>query len=232
MIVPTMRHKRTAGGRNVARIYIQTRRVFRWLIPMILCVLLLFLWFRIDRKIRPVAEKTCLYECESLTSKLVSESVADALEIVTAMDLSLSSASYDANGEITGIRANADAVNMVQTILLEKMNTSLDAQRSAEFSVHLGTLTGMYTMAGRGVEIPLRYVPKGTAEVKLQSKFTSAGINQTIHTLTADITVHAGCSVPFYQAEGTQTYSYLLAETVIVGDVPAVSWANRAIPAV
>ncbi len=227
----TMRHKRTAGGRNVARIFIKTKKILYLIVLIVISVILIFLWIRIDKKMRPAAEKACLYECESLTSRIVSESVSDALEIMSGLELTLSSATYDKNGSITGIHANADAVNTVQTILLEQMNTALNEKRGAEFFIHLGTLTGMHTMAGRGAEIPLRYIPKGSADITLQSNFTSAGINQTIHTLSAEITVSAGCSVPLYQAESTQTYTYLLAETVIVGDVPTVSWQNKAIPA-
>ncbi len=181
--------------------------------------------------LRPSAEQACLYECRRMTSQIVAESVDAALETVSVMDLSLTNASYDENGSITGIHAGTDAINTVQTVLLEQLNMALSRQKSAEFTIHLGTLTGMYTLTGRGAEIPLRYLPAGTAEVNLQSDFSSAGINQTIHTLTAEITVHAGCSVPLYRADAEQTFTYLLAETVIVGDVPDVSWSGRAYPA-
>lgn len=189
------------------------------------------LWLRIDARLRPSAEKACLHACRNMTSQIVAESVAAALEIAASMDLSLTYASHDVNGNITGIHAGSDAINTVQTVLLEEINAALAQQRNAEFTIRLGTLTGMYTLTGRGAEIPLRYVPAGSAEVKLQSDFSSAGINQTIHTLTAEITIHAGCSVPLYRADTTQTFTYLLAETVIVGDVPAVSWGERIYPA-
>ncbi len=231
MNAPTMRHKRTAGGRSAARLSAAGKR-FRWCAAIVLlCILLLFVWIRIDRRLRSAAEKACLYECRTLTSGIVAESVASALQTLSEMDLSLSAVSYDGRGNIAGIQADSKAVNTVQTVLLEQINAALARERGAEFSVHLGTLTGLYTLTGRGAEIPLRYVPRGSAQVELQSEFTAAGINQTIHTLTAEITVHAGCSVPLYQADTTEHYTYLLAETVIIGDVPAVQWNGQSIPA-
>ncbi len=227
-----MRYKKPTGGRHAARISAVRKPMFMRLLSVVLCVLLFFFFLRIDAKIRPIAEKICLYECRSLTARIVAESTADALETVSVMDLSLTTASYDENGCITGIQTNAAAINTVQTVLLEALNSELERQRNDELSVHLGTLTGLHLLTGRGAEIPLRYVPKGSAEVELKSTFTSAGINQTIHTLTAEITIHAGCSVPLYQADTAHKYSYLMAETVIVGDVPAVNWNTKNLPAV
>ncbi len=217
-----MRYKSNAGGFHATRISIKP--LFFRILPFLLIIAIVILWIRLDHAIRPYAEKICLYECRSMTAQVVSESVADALSTLSGMELSPAAVSYDDNGNITAIHTSPDAVNIVQTVLLEELNTALQEQKHAEFSVHFGTLTGMHTLTGKGAEIPLRYLPVGGAQVQLQSEFSSAGINQTIHTLTAEITIHAGCSVPLYQADTTEAFTYLLAETVIVGDVPSVSW--------
>lgn len=222
-----MRHKPITGGRTAARFFHRNRGFLRKCTALFLCILLLPCWLGIDRRLRPAAQRACLYECRAMTAQAVAQSISDSLEMLEDMELSLSFVSYDGEGNITGIQANSDAVNTVQTLLLAQLNAALAAQRDAEYSVHLGTLTGLYTLTGRGVELPLRYVPMGNAQVQLQSDFSSAGINQTIHTLTAEITVHAGCAVPLYQADVTQQYTYLLAETVIIGDVPSVQWNTQ-----
>ncbi len=217
-----MRYQSNAVGFHAGRISI--RKIFCRILPFLLIIAIVILWIRLDHAIRPYAEKICQYECRSMTAQVVSESVADALGTLSGMELSPAEVSYDENGNITAIHTSPDAVNIVQTVLLEKLNAAMQAKRNEEFSVHFGTLTGMHTLTGRGAEIPLRYLPVGNAQVQLQSAFSSAGINQTIHTLTAEITIHAGCSVPLYRADTTETFTYLLAETVIVGDVPSVSW--------
>lgn len=229
--VTTMRHKRTAGGRPAARISILLQHHLWKAAAAVICVLLIFFLVQIDRKLRPAAEKACLYECRSLTAQIAAESTAAAIRTVSAMELPLTSVSYDENRNITGIHANTEAVNTVQTVLLEEINAALERAEDAEMTVRIGTLTGSYLLADRGAALPLRYAPRGTAEVVLESGFSSAGINQTIHTLSAVITIHAGCSVPLYSADTTQTYTYLLAETVIVGDVPAVQWNTGHSPA-
>ena len=225
-----MRYQSNAVGFHAGRISI--RKYFCRALPFLLIIAIVILWIRLDHAIRPYAEKICLYECRSLTSQLTAESISETIAALSSMDLTLTSMTYDADGTITGIHADAQAVNTVQAVLLENVNAALEEARQSEFSVHIGTLTGSHLLTGRGAELPLRYIPLGSAEVALQSEFSSAGINQTIHTLTAEITIHAGCSVPLYAADSEQSYTYLLAETVIVGDVPALQWNSSQFPAV
>lgn len=221
-----MRHKRRIPRRIAVQKHLWLAAV------LLLLVMLVYVLCQINEKIQPAAEKACLYECRSLTSQLTAESISETIAALSSMDLTLTSMTYDADGTITGIHADAQAVNTVQAVLLENVNAALEEARQSEFSVHIGTLTGSHLLTGRGAELPLRYIPLGSAEVALQSEFSSAGINQTIHTLTAEITIHAGCSVPLYAADSEQSYTYLLAETVIVGDVPALQWNSSQFPAV
>lgn len=207
------------------------RLSFRWLLPAVLSILVVLSWIRVDARIRPAAEKICTYECRSLASDVVAEGVARTMEAVAAADLTLTSAVYDENGALTSVHTNSDALNTVQTMLLENVNAALAEQEKAEFSVPWGSLTGMHTLAGRGPGIPMRFSPGGAARIALESSFASGGINQTVHRLTAVITVEAGCAIPLYSAEETVTFTYLLAETVIVGDVPAVTWSGKVLPA-
>ncbi len=227
-----MRHKRTAGGRKAARAFVhgksrRRRKVPAWSIAVVLLAALLYFWKQIDAKLKPAAETACLYECRSMTSQVVSQSVANALETISAMELHPSAIAQDQSGQITGLHTDTNAVNQIQTLLLEEVNAALEQQSATEFSICLGTLTGMYTLADRGAEIPLRYAPRGAATVALDSSFSSAGLNQTQHTLVAEITVESGCSIPLYQADTTMTFTYLLSETIIVGDVPQVTWSGK-----
>lgn len=184
-----------------------------------------------DARIRPSAEKICAYECRSMLSDVVAEGIALTLETAAQTDMTLTTAAYDENGVLTAVHTNPEALNTMQTLLLEHVEACLASQSEAEFTIPWGTLTGMYTLAGRGPEIPLRFSPRGAVQIALNSSFDTGGINQTVHRLTAVITVEAGCSIPLYSAHETVTFTYLLAETVIVGDVPAVTWSGTALPA-
>ena len=53
-----------------------------------------------------------------------------------------------------------------------------------------------------------------------ENTFSAAGINQTRHTVSVKITVSSGVYLPGYSAETTIETHIIIAETVIVGDVP------------
>ena len=66
----------------------------------------------------------------------------------------------------------------------------------------------------------MRLLPVGHASVKLISTIESAGINQTCHTIRAEVTAEVQTAIPFAQTTTKTTYACLLSETLIVGTVP------------
>ncbi len=210
-----MRHNKRSGGFHAAP---AVARSIRIAVLFLLIALLLYVWLQIDRKLRLPAEKACRYACRSIASEVVADSISQTLsQIDTA---ALTTAQYDDAGSLTTLQANPSAINQVQALLLDHINTSLQAHADAAFSVELGTLTGIHTLQGRGMSIPMRFLPKGGAEVTLDSQFSSGSLNQIHHRIVANVTLHVGCSVPLYTADETIEVQYLLAETVIMGDLP------------
>ena len=57
-------------------------------------------------------------------------------------------------------------------------------------------------------------------ETALISSFQSAGINQTLHRILVQIKVDISAIIPGYTASGTIDTQFVIAETVIVGNVP------------
>lgn len=55
----------------------------------------------------------------------------------------------------------------------------------------------------------------------LKSEFSSAGINQTLHRIYLQIKCNVVILTPFSSVDESITSQVLLAEAVIVGDVPA-----------
>ncbi len=189
----------------------------------LLCIGIVWTFGKVDARIRPAADLCCTQACRMLLSEAVAQGVADTLLASDGMELTLSNKSYNENGEVTGISANPHAMNTVQAMLIENVNASLRERESESFTVELGTLTGLTLLSGRGADIPLRFSPKGSAQVRLASSLTSGGVNQTVYRVEAVITVQAVCTVPLYAGEASMEFSYLLEETLIVGDVPMLN---------
>ena len=72
----------------------------------------------------------------------------------------------------------------------------------------------------RGPRIPLRVTMSGNALTTMNSAFSSAGINQTSHQIELEVTVRIYAAIPGFRSSIETTTNYLVAETVLVGEVP------------
>ena len=86
----------------------------------------------------------------------------------------------------------------------------------------LGALSGILPLSGRGPRVRVRFEPVGAVETQPFSKLTACGINQSLYTLCARLTV----TVRLFAAGKSETVTVKttvpIAETVIVGRVPQV----------
>ena len=75
-------------------------------------------------------------------------------------------------------------------------------------------------LSGRGPGVKIRISSFGNIETNLNSEFTSQGINQTLHRIYVDISCNVKVLTPFKDIERKITNKVLLAENVIVGNIP------------
>lgn len=75
-------------------------------------------------------------------------------------------------------------------------------------------------MSGRGPDIPIKMSTVGNVETELISQFSQAGINQTLHRIYLKVSCNVTILTPFDTIEQQIINQVLVAEAVIVGDVP------------
>lgn len=202
-------------------IYYEQRRNIRTVLVMAaMLAAFIILIVQLDRVIRPTVKAVCQEECRAFCSQLISGCIETTLRENPHSYHDFAELVYDENGNIAAVETLTGNVNRIQSQLMSEVNTALDESRDTEITVSLGTASGVWLLAGKGPEIPLRFLPIGNASVELISNLDSAGINQTCHKILIKVTVHAAAAVPFCQTETDIVYEYLLAETVLVGDVP------------
>ena len=132
----------------------------------------------------------------------------------------------DSNGDVSMVQANSPEINLISREIANLAQANLDALGSQEISVPAGTFTGLALLMGMGPEVTISVIPIGSALCDFVSYFTSAGINQTLHKIY--INVHAVISIvtPIDEPTITVTAEVLVAENLIVGDVPQFYFGN------
>lgn len=202
-------------------IYIERQHSFKMLLMLTAFIAAaVIIIIQTDKFIRPVLESVCEEECRSFASRLIGESIEKTLSENPYDYNDFADLLRDEKGNVTAVETLTGNVNRLQAKLLLDLNDILDKSRNAEISVSLGTASGVWLLAGRGPSVPMRFLPIGSAGVELVSTFESAGINQTCHKILIEVSVHAAGAVPFCKTETDIKYEYLLAETIIMGDVP------------
>lgn len=156
-------------------------------------------------------------ECKSYANNLLYDA---ALDLPSELYSDIAIVSRDSNGRITGITTDSDKINRLQALYIKNVLSSMSDRKKAVISIPLGNLTGSIFLSGRGPLIHLYIVPLGSAEADIESVFSSAGINQTKHTLYINAKISVRALFPF-TTEATSEVKIPVSETVIVGDVPA-----------
>lgn len=194
---------------------------FRIVLFLITILMILFISARIiDKSLKPIVNKQGeIYAhtmIETGISKCVSEFINNGNYTYTDFTESL----YDINGNISSIEANTAIINSAQAELTKSINNELMKTKYSDAEIPIGSLTNSYILAGKGIKIPLRICPIGKTNVKLESSFTSAGINQTCHKISAIINVETQSAVPFYKFRTKNEFEFLITETIIIGEIP------------
>lgn len=155
--------------------------------------------------------------------RIIAESVSDVIEKNEYTYSDFAAVLYDESGRAASVEALTVNINRVQAELSEEINRRFAENSDATAKIAMGSLSGSYLLSGRGPMIKIQVCPVGKATVSLKSAFDSAGINQTRHRIYAEVSAELISSLPIYSFETTENFELLIAETIIVGDVPEFS---------
>ena len=118
------------------------------------------------------------------------------------------------------MKTNMSEVNRLKTGILNLINDEILALDASDIGIPLGSLILPEFFSGKGMLIPVEIISIRNSDASFTSSLSEAGINQTLHQLTMHIIVDISVLV-LGQAESFSVNSQVVvAETVIVGDVP------------
>lgn len=125
----------------------------------------------------------------------------------------------DANGKIVALSVDVDRVSTVSTRILQAAMATDDESNFLELEVPLESLLGI-NFAHLDIPLPVRVMMLTTSYVDYHNELVSAAINQSKYQLYLHISVDIDVLVPWQRSTAKVESDVLLAETVIVGDVP------------
>ena len=198
------------------------RRLKRWKCLMLLMTALaVWGFFGLRARLWPVARSLAQTQVINTASDLINDAI---LEQIMEGQIQYDRIVYfekDLNGRITALKTNMAEVNRLKTETLNIINDQILAEDSEQLGVALGSLILPEFFSGQGPRIPVRILAIRNSDANFHSDFTEAGINQTLQQLSMDVLVDVTVLVLGQTETFTVSSQMVVAETVIVGDVPA-----------
>ncbi len=186
------------------------------------CVFLIIsiIFILLDIPIRPVVRENAKYIVKNEVTIMINECVADYLLENKIVYTDLITVSLNDKKEITTVGTNTIAINKLKAEITNDIANELKDSRGEKIRVSLGNLFDSYILDYIGIEFQVKLTDYGFIETDILSNFKSAGINQTLHRINLKIKVDVNVNIgTLYQTETVETV-ILLAETVLVGNVP------------
>ena len=197
------------------------RRFSRFLIytgVIILLIAILYIYFRytFGDAIRGLAET----QVRNGTSDLINDAIDRQIELENIQYDRIVYFEKDLNGRITALKTNMSEVNRLKTDILNLINDEILALDTSMLGIPLGSLLMPEFLSGKGPQIPVRILAIRNSDASFGSSFEAAGINQTLHQLNMEVSVDVAVLVLGETNYFTVSSQVVVAETIIVGQVP------------
>lgn len=162
--------------------------------------------------------------CTAEVNAEVNNIINASNEVVLGLDIfyeDLFTLRFDKDDKISAVIANSDLINKITLIWSTEIQNRLNQMRNLKFSIPSGVITGSALLAQFGVKLEATAQVVSNCLINYKSEFTSAGINQTRHRFILYTDVFANVSVPRAAEDVSVSQEIILAESILVGNVPS-----------
>ena len=193
-------------------------RAFRFLCLLIVICVVIFVLFRI--RYRDVIKTLSQTQVRNSTSDLINDAIDRQIETGNIQYDRIVYFEKDLDGRITALKTNMSEVNRLKTDILNIINDEILALDTSDIGIPMGSLFLPELLSGRGPMIPVSIISIRNSDAAFESRFTEAGINQTLQQLTMTVSVDVVILVLGATQQFSVSSQVVVAETIIVGQVP------------
>lgn len=172
--------------------------------------------------VNPIVVEASRQMIYSLSTSAVSDAIYDVLNEENIIYDDLVDVQYDTDGNVSLISLQTVRLNLIARKFYQIAQVYLDNMGKFGLDIALGTFTGLPFLVGIGPKVNIKLIPIGAMTSTFESKFESAGINQTNHSVYIHLYASVSMVLPAYTATIDSETEMLVAESVIIGKVPQI----------
>ena len=203
--------------------YYTKRKSHKYLL-FILVIIVVFVVFNIilvffDRKVMPAVIKIAEIMANSQTLDIINEESIKILNNDFNYD-EMVKIQKDNEGNIILIQADTAKLNLIAAELSTNCNNAFRDMDKSTIKVPLGWMSDRSIFYNLGPSMKVSIEPVGNISTSYESKFESAGINQTRHKIYLNISAKVRLKLPMNNDDIDVTTQIPVSDTIIVGKIP------------
>lgn len=187
---------------------------------LLICgVLVIYGFFFTEKIIEPTMASIGEIRAKAIMVQAVNDAVRDKYEAGDGFD-NLLDIKTDESGKVSLIQANSANMNKLSYDLAWDIQNRLRNIEEEKVQIPIGSIMGNQILSQTGPWVRLKILPFGATKIDFKTEFTEAGINQTKYKVHLEVTNTAKVVMPFSDNQIEVETILLLAEAVILGEIP------------
>ena len=172
--------------------------------------------------VRPLLKDVIVNNCTTCATLAVNDSINDVLDSGNYSNDDIVKVEKSSDGEVRAVYVNYVKLNQFKSDVTVMAQKKLDETKNVKVDIPLGLLTGVELLKETGPTISINTTFTGGISADFTSNFESAGLNQTIHTIEANLEADLSVYSTGINSNSKIKTSIIISQTVITGDVPNI----------
>lgn len=173
-----------------------------------------------DSRLRVLINNYAKNKAKIMSNSIINQTVHSYLEAQNIKYSEILRINTKEDGTVTSVEFDTVRLTKLKSGVISQIQQNINKQGYIKMKVPVGTLTGNQFLNNKGPSIDIDMTVSSDVYSKISSEFISAGINQTLHKIILTINTDIYFVMPWYRSSGNFQTEFVLAETVIVGEVP------------
>src|SRR5471030_1634930 len=172
-----------------------------------------------DKRVMPSITEIAIIMAKSQTLDIINKKNVDILSQEIKYD-EMIKIEKDKVGNIILVQADTIKLNYIASKLSTECNKELSDMNNAIIKVPFGWMSDKSAFYSLGPKITMEIEPIGTISTSYESKFESAGINQTRHKIYLNVIAKIRLKIPLNNQDIDVSTQIPVSDTIIVGKIP------------
>ncbi|WP_326908582.1 sporulation protein YunB [Sedimentibacter sp. MB31-C6] len=195
------------------------KRTYIQIIAMFLVIFSIISYYYIEVSIKPTLKSICEVNAKVIATQIINSTVREEIEKDELKEQILIP-TYDNDGKINMIRTDALVMNKISSNIAKSVQDKIVNLENQSFKIPLFSALDNQLLSNRGPDLKFTIFHQGSVIVDFITEFEESGINQTRYKIYITVSVDMRIISPATTSSITVSNNLLIAEIVIVGEVP------------